>query len=447
MSIAFFLDRFQNVAQEEALIWRDQAFLYQDLLGLIAYWQQQLTQHGIKEGAVVGLQGTFSPDAVALLFALLQQNCIVALLSDAALAHRTELLEAAEAEWLIEVNQQEQCTIHRLECQAQHPLLQQLRQQSHPGIIIFTSGSTGKSKAALHDGEFLLKKFQTPRPALRTLLFLLFDHIGGFNTLCHVLANGSCAVVPTDHSPEAVATAIARHAVQLLPTSPTFLTLLLLNEAHRRYNLSSLEAISYGTEVMPEDLLQRLNECFPNVRFLQSYGTTELGILRAKSRASNSRWVKVGGEGFETRIVDGLLEIKAQSAMLGYLNAPSPFTSDGWYMTGDAVERDGEWLRFLGRKSEIINVGGQKVYPAEVENVLQMMDGVAEVVVKGETNAITGHIVSARVRLAEAEPLRDFRTRMHAFCKDKLEPYKIPVRVTLVAEPLHTARFKKSREG
>ena len=95
-------------------------------------------------------------------------------------------------------------------------------------------------------------------------------------------------------------------------------------------------------------------------------------------------------------MVDGLLEIKAQSAMLGYLNAPSPFTEDGWFITGDAVEVDGEYFRILGRQSEMINVGGEKVYPAEVESVLQLMDGVEEVMVNGEENAITGQIVRAK---------------------------------------------------
>jgi len=87
------------------------------------------------------------------------------------------------------------------------------------------------------------------------------------------------------------------------------------------------------------------------------------------------------GEGFETRVVDGILHIKAKSAMLGYLNSPSPFTEDGWTITGDSVEVDGEYMRFMGRQSEIINVGGEKVYPGEVESVIQEFDNVAEVTV------------------------------------------------------------------
>lgn len=66
------------------------------------------------------------------------------------------------------------------------------------------------------------------------------------------------------------------------------------------------------------------------------YGMSEVGILRSRSRASDSLWVQVGGDGYETRVVNGMLQIRGRSTMLGYLNAPSPFTEDGWLMTGDA---------------------------------------------------------------------------------------------------------------
>jgi acyl-CoA synthetase (AMP-forming)/AMP-acid ligase II len=155
--------------------------------------------------------------------------------------------------------------------------------------------------------------------------------------------------------------------------------------------------------------------------------------------------VRIGGEGYELRVVDGLLEIKARAAILGYLNAPSPITDDGWFRTGDAVEVDGEWIKILGRRSEIINVGGEKVYPAEVEGVLLEMPGVAEVAVHAEANAITGQLVAARVRLHEPEPPAAFRRRLVAFCKDRLARYKIPQRVTIVDGPLHSERFKVMR--
>ena len=116
-----------------------------------------------------------------------------------------------------------------------------------------------------------------------------------------------------------------------------------------------------GPQGMPESTLQHLHKVLPDVRLKQTYGLSELGILRSKSKSSDSLWVKVGGEDYETKIVDGILWIRARSAMLGYLNAPSPFTEDGWFITGDAVEVDGEYIKILGRKSELINVGGEKV--------------------------------------------------------------------------------------
>ncbi len=131
--------------------------------------------------------------------------------------------------------------------------------------------------------------------------------------------------------------------------------------------------------------------------------------------------------------------------MLGYLNAASPFTVDGWFRTGDAVEVDGEYFRILGRKSELINVGGEKVYPVEVESVLQAMEGVEDASVKGESNLITGQIVAARVKLRTNETVSEFRNRMFAYCREKLPRFKIPQKVLLVSGDIHGDRFKKMR--
>jgi acyl-CoA synthetase (AMP-forming)/AMP-acid ligase II len=153
----------------------------------------------------------------------------------------------------------------------------------------------------------------------------------------------------------------------------------------------------------------------------------------------------LGGEGFQTRVVDEILQIKAESAMLGYLNAPSPFTDDGWFNTGDKVEVDGDYFRILGRQSEIINVGGQKVYPAQVESVVQEMPEVAEVSVYGEKNAILGQIVCAAIRLREYRDARQFHRELRQFCRQSLQEFQIPARVRLVENAMHGERFKKNR--
>jgi len=246
-------------------------------------------------------------------------------------------------------------------------------------------------------------------------------------------------------SPDGICSVIATHEVELLPTSPTFLNLLLMSEAYRRYDLESLRIISYGTEPMPASTLSKLQVLFPQVRLKQTYGLIELGVLRSESRSNDSLWVKIGGEGFQTRVVDGMLQIKARSAMLGYLNAPSPFTEDGWFITGDSVEVDGDYIRVLGRKSEMINVGGEKVYPVEIESVIQEMDNVLEVTVYGEKNRVLGNIVCANVRLIADEDREVFARRLRKQCRARLPDYKVPVKVTIADERQHSSRFKKTR--
>ncbi len=323
-------------------------------------------------------------------------------------------------------------------------LIHELQRRRHPGLVLFSSGSTGEPKAALHDVMLLRQKFMGATLEPKTLLFfLLFDHIGGINTLLHARYSGSKLVALLDRSPEAVAKAIDMYGVQVLPTTPTFLRLLLLSGAITRYDLSSLELITYGTEPMPASTLEAITKALPHVRFKQTYGLSELGILATKSKTNDSTWLKLGRD-CDIRVVNGLLEIRAPLGMMGYLNAPSPFTEDGWFKTGDAVEVDGEWLRILGRQSDIINVGGLKVYPAEIESALQSLEGVESAVVSAEANPITGQMVRATVKLSTAETADDFRRRMRRELHH-LAPYTLPQCIDLATSSLTTARFKKER--
>jgi acyl-CoA synthetase (AMP-forming)/AMP-acid ligase II len=131
--------------------------------------------------------------------------------------------------------------------------------------------------------------------------------------------------------------------------------------------------------------------------------------------------------------------------MVGYLNAPSPFDEQGWMNTQDVVEVDGDYIRILGRRTEIINVGGEKVYPAEIEDVLMRMENIRDATVYGEKNPITGNIVVARVNLVAPEPLAALKNRMRSFCRERLAPYKIPIKVEITDEAQFGARYKKAR--
>ncbi len=295
---------------------------------------------------------------------------------------------------------------------------------------MLSSGSTGAVKASLHSFTRLLANYRGRRTSpYRSLAFLMLDHVGGINTLFHILTSGGTVVTLPERTPEAICGGIQRHRVQLLPTTPTFLRMLLISEAYKKYDLSSLELITYGTEPMPTATLESLHAALPGVRLKQTYGLTEVGILPTKSEGDDSLWLAVGGKGFETKIVDGVLWIRSPSPMIGYLNAPSPFDADGWMNTGDLVEQKGEYIRFLGRKSEIINVGGEKVFPAEVENLIQQLENIKEVTVRGRPSPITGNIIVATVELREPEDPDAVEERVRAACRQRLAPFKVPAMV------------------
>ncbi len=446
MFIDFMLEVFRKNQEKEAIVWKDQIFHYKWLLDRIEYWKQEIQAKNIPRGSVAVIEADFSPNAIALFLALVDHACILVPLTGSVESKREEFIEIAQGEVSFVIDENDHVEIKKLPYSANHEFYQQLQNRKHPGLILFSSGSTGKSKAAVHDLSFILEKFKVPRHSLRSITFLLYDHIGGVNTMLYNLSNAGCIITVQNRTPDEVLSAIEKYRIDLLPTSPTFINLILLSEAYKRYDLGSLKTVTYGTEPMPESTLKRFHELFPETRLLQTYGLSEVGILRSKSKSSDSLWVKVGGEGFETRIVDGILQIKAQSAMLGYLNAPSPFTEDGWFHTGDAVEVDGEYIKILGRKSEIINVGGEKVYPAEVESVIQEMEQIADVTVYGEKNPITGNIVCAKVSLSQDEDPRKLTSRLKKFCRERLEAYKIPVKVKIVDKQQHSERFKKMRQ-
>lgn len=447
-NLYWFVDRLKEYrAKPEAVVWKGRTCGYESLCTSIDRWSQRLERSGIGPGHVVGLVADYSPEAIALFVALMTRGAVIVPLSHSLTEReRSDRLQVAEVQRVITVESDDSWKVATLPARrCGNALLKGFLRTGRGGLIVFSSGTSGKNKAILHDMARLMKKFVVRRHTLRTISFLLLDHLGGINTLFYILSNGGTVVTIERREPAHVCEIIEKCRVELLPTSPTFLNVLLLSELYEDYDLSSLKMITYGTEPIMDSTLRRLCEVFPNVKFLQTYGLSEIGVLRSKGRERDSRWFKIGGEGIELKVVHGELLIRADSAMVGYLNAATPFDHEGFLHTGDLVETDGEYMRITGRASDVINVGGQKVSPGEVENVILEMPGVDDVTVYGEPNIITGEIVVARVESGLNIAAAEMKERIQAFCRGKLSPYKIPARVIVGGERGYGFACKKLR--
>jgi acyl-coenzyme A synthetase/AMP-(fatty) acid ligase len=444
MNIDFMLEVFKNNKDKTAIVHKDKEYSYQWLLNSYQDWKNYLDDNNIVKNSVVALRSDFTPYSIGLLLALIENDSIFVPLS-LEVSKKDKFLDIAEVEYYI--NLEKEVSLEVRNSTVEHEVLLKLKNKKHPGLILFSSGSTGEPKAAVHDLIPLMNKYKSSGKALKTITFLLFDHIGGFNTLMYILSNAGTLVAPTKRTPEEICRLIEKYEVELLPTSPSFINMLLFSRAYKNYDISSLNLVTYGTEPMPEATLKEFNSLFSSIRLKQTYGLTEVGIMKTKSESSDSLWLKVGGEDYETKIVEGKLWIKSESAMLGYLNASSPFDENGWLNTGDEVEKKGDYIRFLGRESEIINVGGEKVYPAEVESEILKMDIVKDAIVYGESNPIMGNVVIADVAVSRIDNNKKIKNQIKKYCRKKLEKYKVPVKINLTTKTFNNDRFKRIRKN
>lgn len=410
------------------------SYRYGDLLDAFQCWLGRLAPVTLPTGTVIGLRADYSLSSVAALLATLARGYIPALIPRDRPA--TEYLRHSGASALLEIDLDASYLYSPItRPEPTHPLVNELRTRGETGFVIFTSGSTGQPKATLHSLERFLQKFDPPGHRMRTLAFLLLDHIAGLDTLFYTLRNGGALVLTYRRDPTSILRLIAFQRVEVLPTSPSFLRLLCAVGETASLQLPSLKIITYGSEPMDPATLSRVNELFRDVRIIQKYGTTELGSPQTVSRSNSSLWLKFRADGPQVKVIDGILWLKTDGTMLGYLNAPTPDNLEGWYCTGDLVEVDGEWIRFLGRADELLKVGGERVSPSEVERVIRELDFVTEALVLGESHPVMGQVVAAQVAVsAERAPLSDLRATIRHHCRQRLGPHHAPVKVTFLPQ-------------
>ena len=317
--------------------------------------------------------------------------------------------------------------------------------------LLYTSGTTGFPKGALlsHRAMMMVARNSAQRLGLQagdrwTSIIPLFHCAGCILNLLGCLSMGSAYVGVPSFDPEAMFQVIEAERCTFLSGVPTSYLAMLDHPARGRYDLSTLKAGSCGGADCNPAVLKRCAEEFPMPGLSQVYGQTEGGTLFVcPGHDDPLRWETAGMAlpGYELRVVDpqtlaplaegeiGEIQAKGPMVMEGYYNKPEAtaetIIEDGWLRTGDLgyLRPDGRLVIAGGRLRDMIIRGGENIYPAEIENVLQQHPAVAEVAVFGVADDYYGEIVAAAVKFADTVAASD----LQALCSGRIAKFKVPV--------------------
>jgi acyl-CoA synthetase (AMP-forming)/AMP-acid ligase II len=324
--------------------------------------------------------------------------------------HRTVLTDSRPQTGINAVTLDELCAARRVP----------IERPAECPVLILTTGTTGEQKGARHDWERLLKvvRHEHLRPGTRWLLAYNLNQFAGIQVLLHVLASGGTLVDPASRAARDAIAAIRDHRVTHVSATPTFWRLLAGQLDDRTAAELPLEQITLGGEAVTEGLIQRLRGLFAGARISHVYAGTEFGstvsVRDEHSGLPLSVLERDERADVQFRIVDGELEIRSTVGMVGYHGASSG--SDEWRATGDLVEIRNGRIEFVGRTTEIINVGGAKVHPLPVEELICSVDGVQLAAVYGRPSAVTGQIVAVDILAAPGRDTAELERRIREAC-------------------------------
>lgn len=425
-----------NLKQNKILIQhRNYKIKYKDI-----YKSKQINLDKINSGDVVALIGDFDEISIKTLLILIEKKTIIVPLTNNTKSLHRYYFENACVNYIIENSQ-----IKKNNLSKKNKLLEKFKKKREPGLVLFSSGTTGRPKAILHSINDLFSKNISSKRPMKLMSFLLFDHIGGLNTLFYALLNNSQIIVPFKRNTYEVIKDIKKFKVELLPTTPTFLRMLLFDSSLNIKKLNSLKLITYGSELMDQISLNKITSLLPWVNFKQTYGTSETGILSIKSENRNSLWIKIDKKKIKTKIIKNILYLKPKKKMIGYLNSKNPFDKQGWYNTKDLVKtrKDG-YIKIIGRKSDIISVGGLKILPGEIERVAQKNKNVKQCYAYGKANPITGQHVEIiceikNKKINKEKFIKELKTSFSKELDESFIPLKISIKKINISH-----RFKRS---
>jgi len=322
-------------------------------------------------------------------------------------------------------------------------------------VTILTSGSTGEPKAARHTWETLSRPVRKGAECVapRWLLAYRPNLYAGLQVMLQCFADRGTLVIPSDEvDPRALGQLMSDAKLQYVSATPSFWRRLLILADSETLKKTPLVQITIGGELVDQLLLDRLREIFPCARIAHIYATTELGrcfsVHDGLAGFPTAYLDRVLLDGTQLRIHDGELQVRSSNSMTMYDPYSRHQISDGnWFSTGDLVEVKNDRVSFIGRKTDMINVAGAKVYPVEVERTIRRIPGVSDVRVFGKTSSIAGELVACEVVPLPGEDLGALRTRINQTCRASLSSPQLPRSIAFVEQIVLSAAGKTLRRS
>jgi acyl-coenzyme A synthetase/AMP-(fatty) acid ligase len=317
--------------------------------------------------------------------------------------------------------------------------------------VLSTSGTTGTPKPVCHSVASLThtSKIDFQR-GTSSRWGLLYDYtrFAGLQVVLQSLLSGSLLIAPDLMLPlDDQLAFLAEHDCTHLSGTPTLWRKIILS---RYSNRLPLRQITLGGEIADARILTTLRRLFPSSRITHIYASTEAGVVFSISDGREgfpAAFLTAPPPGVAICIRDERLFVRTAQTETRYLGTDTPFTTaDGFIDTGDTVTLRDDRFVFLGRADGVINVGGNKCHPEEIERVLLGCRGVLTARVLARKSPITGALVAAEIVPAADEPdLDQLRGRILSHCRIIMEPYKVPVDIRFVPEILMADSGKMTR--